>query len=116
MDSFYSRTVETHAIRVFGMEHQLRKFHEEIGEALQAVNKFLNGEDTIEHLAEELADLSVTTEEMVLGFGVEQQFETFRYAKLDRLWQNILKREGATLDEDETDDAAGDRGGNAEAP
>ena len=43
MDSFYSRTVETHAIRVFGLEHQLRKFHEEIGEALQAVNKFLNG-------------------------------------------------------------------------
>ena len=116
MDSFYSRTVETHAIRVFGMEHQLRKFHEEIGEALQAVNKFLVGEDTIEHLAEELADLSVTTEEMVLGFGVEQQFETFRYAKLDRLWANILEREGVTNHADETDDAAGDRGGNAEAP
>ena len=116
MDSFYSRLVETHAIRVFGMEHQLRKWHEELGEALQAVNKYLNGEDSIEHLAEELADLSVTTEEMVLGFGVEQQFETFRYAKLDRLWATILEREGVTNRADETDHAAGDRGGNEETP
>ena len=74
----------------------IRKFNEEMGEVLTAMNKYLNGEDTLEHLAEELADLSVTTEEMVLGFDIAEQFNHFKTAKLERLWFNIqtLKRRG----------------------
>lgn len=102
-ESFYERFVETKAVEVFGMEHQIRKFHEEIGEALQAMNKYLNGEDTLEHMAEELADLSVTLDEMVIGFDIAHRVSFYRDRKLDRLWAKILKREGAILDGEETE-------------
>ena len=96
MGQAYARLIEDAAVQTYGMEHQIRKFHEEMGEVLTAMNKYLNGEDTLEHLAEELADLSVTTEEMVLGFDIAEQFNHFKTAKLERLWYNIqvLKRRG----------------------
>ena len=104
-ESFYERFVETKAVEVFGMEHQVRKFHEEIGEALQAMNKHLNGEDTLEHVAEEFADLSVTLDEMVIGFGIEHRVGYYRERKLDRLWENILRKEGIGIyGEEPTDD------------
>ena len=88
--------IEDAAVQTYGMEHQIRKFSEEMGEVLTAMNKYLNGEDTLEHLAEELADLSVTTEEMVLGFDIVERFNHYKTAKLERLWYNIqvLKRRG----------------------
>lgn len=96
MGQAYARLIEDEAIKTYGMEHQIRKFHEEMGEVMQAMNHYLNGEDTIEHLAEELADLSVTTEEMVLGFDIVERFNHYKTAKLERLWYNIqlLKRRG----------------------
>ena len=47
-------------------------------------------------MAEELADLSVTTEEMVLGFDIVERFNHYKTAKLERLWYNIqlLQRRG----------------------
>lgn len=96
MGQAYARLIEDTAVQTYGMEHQIRKFHEEMGEAMQAMNRYLNGEDTLEHLAEELADLSVTTEEMVLGFDIVERFNHYKTAKLERLWYNIqvLKRRG----------------------
>ena len=96
MGQAYARLIEDAAVQTYGMEHQIRKFHEEMGEVLTAMNKYLNGEDTLEHLAEELADLSVTTEEMVLGFDIAERFNHYKTAKLERLWFNIqtLKRRG----------------------
>ena len=96
MGQAYARLIEDAAVQTYGMEHQIRKFSEEMGEVLTAMNKYLNGEDTLEHLAEELADLSVTTEEMVLGFDIVERFNHYKTAKLERLWFNIqtLKRRG----------------------
>ena len=96
MGQAYARLIEDAAVQTYGMEHQIRKFSEEMGEVLTAMNKYLNGEDTLEHLAEELADLSVTTEEMVLGFDIVERFNHYKTAKLERLWYNIqvLKRRG----------------------
>jgi len=96
MGQAYARLIENAAVKTYGMEHQIRKFSEEMGEVLTAMNKHLNGEDTLEHLAEELADLSVTTEEMVLGFDIVERFNHYKTAKLERLWYNIqvLKRRG----------------------
>lgn len=96
MGQAYARLIEDAAVQTYGMEHQIRKFSEEMGEVLTAMNKYLNGEDTLEHLAEELADLSVTTEEMVLGFDITERFNHYKTAKLERLWYNIqvLKRRG----------------------
>ena len=96
MGQAYARLIEDAAVQTYGMEHQIRKFHEEMGEVLTAMNKYLNGEDTLEHLAEELADLSVTTEEMVLGFDIVERVNHYKTAKLERLWYNIqvLKRRG----------------------
>ena len=96
MGQAYARLIENAAVQTYGMEHQIRKFHEEMGEVMQAMNRYLNGEDSLEHLAEELADLSVTTEEMVLGFDIVERFNHYKTAKLERLWYNIqvLKRRG----------------------
>lgn len=82
------------AVEHYGVEAQMIKTMEELGELTQAVARVLlwgNGEDELENLREEMADVSIMLNQLEMIFGdvadVEEQ-------KLLRLEQRIQEDEG----------------------
>lgn len=85
------------AIDTFGKASQLWMLVEETGELLQAINKYLRGKGTTEHIAEELADVNIMLYQAALIFGVSSEMVRFREAKVKRL-EEILNQDKETRD------------------
>lgn len=58
------------AILTYGKEHQLNKAVEECSEFVDALMKFRDGRDTIDHLAEELADVRIMLKQVEQIYGI----------------------------------------------
>lgn len=85
------------AIDTFGKASQLWMLVEETGELFQAINKYLRGKGTTEHIAEELADVNIMLYQAALIFGVSSEMVRFREAKVKRL-EEILNQDKETRD------------------
>jgi len=82
------------AIILWGKDSQIGMFHEEIGEVLQAINKFKrNSTNTnINHIVDELADLSIMLDQMVCLFDINDIFNERKTYKLNKLFDLINKK------------------------
>ncbi|MBO5172070.1 MAG: hypothetical protein J6B83_03335 [Bacteroidaceae bacterium] len=57
------------ALEHYGVYHQMAKCMEECGELIQALARKLGGEETIENVVEELADVEIMLMQMRIVFG-----------------------------------------------
>lgn len=77
------------ALDIFGVEAQIIKLHEEIGEFMEAFAKCLNDRDTVSHVAEEIADVSIMLAQMAVLLDCEKEVEWQRMCKMARLEKRI---------------------------
>lgn len=81
------------AIDTYGVESQLGMLYEEIGELMQAINKYHRGTGTKEHVAEELADCMIMLYQASMIFGVQSEMVRFREQKIKRLSERLSNLE-----------------------
>jgi NTP pyrophosphatase (non-canonical NTP hydrolase) len=74
------------AIDVYGMENQIKRWHEEVGELMQAISKYDRKpiEENKDHLAEELIDVKILTEQLFYMVPEEKLNYWFEF-KINRL-------------------------------
>lgn len=75
------------AVERFGAEHQIRKAAEELGELIQALMRYGNGEPVIGNVCEEIADVEIMLEQLkiILGERYEKYLEGKKAEKIGKL-------------------------------
>lgn len=73
------------ALDKWGAEHQTMKLFGEIAELEEAICKHLDGRDTTEHVAEEIADVQIMLEQMTVLHGCEEAVKEYRRSKVECL-------------------------------
>ena len=81
----------TNAIITNGPRHQLLKAVEELSELGQVLCKVINGEQDLNHLAEEMADVYITMEQVRLIFDIDDRIRDQMDFKVRRLDDNLKK-------------------------
>ena len=81
----------TNALIAYGDRKQMVKCLEELAECQQAICKIILGGENFDHLAEEIADATITLEQMRLLFNINDKVCEYMDAKVQRL-DNLLKR------------------------
>jgi hypothetical protein len=81
----------TNALIHYGDRHQMIVAIEELSECQKEICKILRGGENFPHLAEEIADVLITMEQMTLMFGLEDQVSKYMDIKVTRL-DDDLKR------------------------
>jgi hypothetical protein len=64
--------IET-AVNTYGIEKQLTVLYGEIGELMTAVADYRRGRDTIDHIAEEMADVLICCKQIMYAFGIRRR-------------------------------------------
>lgn len=99
MTEFEQFTLQN-AIEHFGINRQLSKLAEECGELVQAAMKSMYAENfnsSLDHLAEEIADVEILIDQFRLEFPllVDGAANDWREKKMDRLAQMVeVERDG----------------------
>lgn len=75
-----------------GDRMQMVKCLEELAECQQAICKILIGGEDFDHLAEEIADATITLEQMRLMFNISDRVCEYMDAKVKRLDDDLRKR------------------------
>jgi NTP pyrophosphatase (non-canonical NTP hydrolase) len=80
------------AMETWGEEAQIGMLHEEIGELLQAINKFRRNmsDDNHKNVCEEIADVEIMLDQMKILVGETFVLE-WRHIKLKRLKEKLTK-------------------------
>ena len=81
----------TNALIAYGDRKQMVKCLEELAECQQAICKIILGGENFDHLAEEIADATITLEQMRLLFNINDRVCEYMDANVQRL-DNLLKR------------------------
>lgn len=84
------RRVYDAAIERYGAPAQKWKLVEEVSELQNAVAKHLFGRDTADHVAEEIADVTIMLEQMRLIYDCNEQVKAIMANKVARLAANVL--------------------------
>ena len=79
------------AIYYFGISHQITKAIEEMAELTKELCKWKDGEDNEDHIAEEIADVLITIDQLILYFKAEEHIADIRKEKLHRLRQRTFE-------------------------
>ena len=85
------KKVYMNALITYGDRKQMVKCLEELAECQQAICKILNGGENFDHLAEEIADATITLEQMRLLFNINDAVCVYMDAKVQRLDDNLRK-------------------------
>lgn len=85
------KKVYMNALITYGDHKQMVKCLEELAECQQAICKILIGGENFDHLAEEIADATVTLEQMRLLFNINDAVCAYMDAKVKRLDDNLRK-------------------------
>lgn len=85
------KKVYMNALITYGDRKQMVKCLEELAECQQAICKILNGGENFDHLAEEIADATITLEQMRLLFNINDAVCVYMDAKVQRLEDNLQK-------------------------
>ena len=75
----------TNAFIAYGEDRQIVKCLEELAERQQVICKVLYGEDTMEHMAEEIADATIMLEQMRMIFNINDKVCEYMDAKVKRI-------------------------------
>lgn len=78
-----------------GEQRQLDKAVEELGELIQALQKFKYGEATADHVAEEVWDAASGLEQIMFLLGIEPEVMRWMYYKTERTAENLQKGDPA---------------------
>ncbi len=81
------------ALDTFGAEAQTLMCFEEMAELQKELCKHARGANNAEHIAEEIADVQIMTEQMSLLFGCEGLTANYRQMKLERLRARLEETE-----------------------
>ena len=89
----YEERVKTYnnALITYGDRKQMVKCLEELAECQQAICKIILGGENFDHLAEEIADATITLEQMRLLFNINDRVCEYMDAKVQRLDRNLQK-------------------------
>lgn len=92
---FYNEVAEIYrrAFDTYGRLAQMLVCMEEMAELQKELCKNTRGADNVEHIAEELADVQIMTEQMSLLFGCEGLAANYRQMKLERLRARLEETE-----------------------
>lgn len=85
------RSICKEAIAAFGAKNQIKKCIEELGELSVALAHYEDGKDTLDHVAEEIADMEIMLQQMQLLFRCQSVVEAHRVNKMHRLREKIAK-------------------------
>ena len=83
------RQIYKAALDVFGDSLQISKLFEEIGEFMDAFCKCIGDRDTVTHVAEEIADMTIMLAQMAVMLDCEDDVERKKVCKLARLEKRI---------------------------
>ena len=83
------------ALITYGDRNQMVKCLEELAECQQAICKILIGGENFDHLAEEIADATITLEQMRLLFNINDRVCQYMDIKVQRLDDNLRKGSGS---------------------
>ena len=86
------------ALDTYGEMWQIKKLFEEIGEMQEALCKCTDGRDTVEHLAEEIADVRIMLTQMCILHDCEDLADEIMLEKLERLADRVKKARGEADD------------------
>ena len=84
----------TNALVSYGEERQIIKCLEELAECQQVICKVLYAEDTFDHMAEEIADVTIMLEQMRMIFCIDEKVSAYMDAKVQRLDDNLRDPKG----------------------
>ena len=79
------KTVYAAALQKYGVDAQVAKFYEELGEFLTEFGRLLGGADNKDSVAEELADLTIMLEQLRQICGVDEEVCEYMDYKIYRL-------------------------------
>jgi len=77
------------ALETYGEEAQIIMVFEEKAELQKELCKYLRGERNITNIAEEIADVEITLEQMKLLFEIDGLVDDFKSIKIDRLKERL---------------------------
>ena len=83
--------VYMNALITYGDRKQMVKCLEELAECQQAICKIILGGENFDHLAEEIADATITLEQMRLLFNINDRVCEYMDANVQRLDRNLQK-------------------------
>lgn len=85
MEVDFENKVLKAAIAEYGDEAQEKMLLEEMAELQKEICKNWRGQDNIDRIAEELADVEIMIAQMKMIFGIAQQVSDYRVQKVQRL-------------------------------
>lgn len=80
-----SRKTCKDALLAFGAERQIKKCVEELNELSVALLHNEGGKDTVDHVAEEIADVEIMLQQMILLLDCQDRVDKYRTKKLESL-------------------------------
>lgn len=86
------RKIYDEAIAVCGVPAQLKKLLEEMSELQDAIIKYSDKRDTLEHVAEELADVTIMLEQARVMYDVNERVSEIMTEKCARLAERLAPR------------------------
>jgi hypothetical protein len=84
------RKVFEAAIQHYGVEAQQKLVLEEMSELQKEICKMWRGRDNIDHIAEEVADVEITLDQLKLMLNIEYKVFDFRQQKVQRQVQRLV--------------------------
>lgn len=73
------------ALYHFGFNHQQTKCIEEMSELTKEICKDKDGQGNVEHIAEEIADVLITIDQMIIYYDIYEKVADYREKKMERL-------------------------------
>ena len=89
----YERTTFERALEHYGADVQTTVLVEEMAELQKEICKYWRGRPNFDHIAEEMADLSIMLDQMKLLFQNGGAVQGWRLEKVRRLAQRIAEEE-----------------------
>ena len=84
------------ALEIYGPQHQTMMALEEMAELAKELCKASRGLGNVEHIAEEIADVQITLEQMIILHQCQGMVERIRAEKVKRLLERMGKRTDRT--------------------
>lgn len=85
----YTDAIEREAVRTFGKTSQMIVAIEECSELIKELTKNLRGEDNIDHISEEMADVYIMLEQLAMIFGNSERVSVWKRRKINRLAERL---------------------------
>ena len=89
----YDKQIFSEALDKWGEDAQINMFHEEIGELLQALNKYRRGRIERQELISEVADVLIMLGQLMVMYPMEMSLTEEIGRKISRLVDRINERE-----------------------